>query len=131
MTLYEAIQADKRKRAEMALTVASAPNTVVEAKPIVIDASALATLAVKVQKAEADIDRLERDIEDLNVLFDLANQEAELYHHAGNTKKEAQTIKSIIALRKRIYKAQADLAQARLTVTQTQDKMFLKGAYAW
>lgn len=129
MTLYEAIERDKRERGLVPMS--SAPKAAVEAQPIVLDSRVLTAMSLKVKKAEQEIDRLERDIEDLNVLFDLANQEAELYHHAGNTKKEAQTIKSIIALRKRIYKAQADLAQARLTVAQTQDKMFLKGAYAW
>ena len=129
MTLYEAIERDKRERGLVPMS--SAPNTVVEAQPVVLESRVLTAMSLKVKKAEQEIDRLERDIEDLNVLFDLANQEAELYHHAGNIKKEAQTIKSIIILRKRIYKAQADLAQARLTVTQTQDKMFLKGAYAW
>lgn len=129
MTLYEAIERDKRERGLVPMS--SAPNAVVEAQPIVLDSRVLNAMSLKVKKAEQEIDRLERDIEDLNVLFDLANQEAELYHHAGNTKKEAQTIKSIIALRKRIYKAQADLAQARLTVTQTQAKIFPREGYAW
>lgn len=129
MTLYEAIERDKRERGLVPMS--SAPKAVVKAQPIVIDASVVTALAVKMKKAENEIDRLERDIEDLNVLFDLANADAELYHHAGNTKKEAQTIKSIIALRKRIYKAQNDLAQAKLTLSQTQAKIFPREGYAW
>lgn len=129
MTLYEAIERDKRERGLVPMP--SAPKAVVEAQPIVIDASVVTALAVKMKKAENEIDRLERDIEDLNVLFDLANADAELYHHAGNTKKEAQALNSIISLRKRIYKAQNDLAQAKLTLSQTQAKIFPREGYAW
>ena len=129
MTLYEAIERDKRERG--LATVTSAPATVADVQPIILDASAVSALGLKIQKANNDIDRLERDIEDLNVLFDLANADAELYHHAGNTKKEAQALNSIISLRKRIYKAQNDLAQAKLTLSQTQAKIFPREGYAW
>ena len=127
MTLYEAIERDKRERGLVPMS--SAPKSVVEAQPIVIDASVVTALAVKMKKAENEIDRLERDIEDLNVLFDLANADAELYHHAGNTKKEAQALKQIMSYRKSIYKAQNDLAQAKFNLAQAQAKLLTMGGY--
>ena len=129
MTLYEAIERDKRKRGLVPMS--SAPKAFAEVQPIVIDASVVTALAVKMKKAENEIDRLERDIEDLNVLFDLKSQEWEQYHHAGNIKKEAQTLNGIIALRKRIYKATTDLAQAKLTLSQTKTKLFPQEVYSW
>ena len=131
MTLYEAIQADKRKRAEMALTVASAPNAVVEAQPIVIDASVVTALAVKMKKAENDIAYLECELEDLNTLFELETDKACAYRNAGDKERESKSISKIIGYRKRIHNAENALAQAKLTLAQTKTKLFPQEVYSW
>ena len=129
MTFYQAIQEDNRTR-QLALAP-TAPNQMVEQTPVVIDASVVTALAFKIKKAESDIAYLECELEDLNTLFDIATDDACAYRNAGDKVREAKAMQKVMGYRKRIHNAENALAQAKLTLAQTNAKLFPKEVRAW
>ncbi len=122
MTLYEAMEQDKKRR--MALAPSAPRQTVVHQTVITIDATKARNIAFTIKKAESDISHLECEIEDLNALFDLETDNACFYRNAGNKVKEAQAMRKIISLRKSIHTAENALAKAKLTRIQAQEKLY-------
>ena len=119
MTLYEAIEADKKSR--MALTPASHPtHQMAEEQPTVIDITTMQCDNIKVAQATNNIEHLERDLQDLNYLFELETRRAEQFRHAGDVNKEAKTIKTIMGIRDKIHKAENQIIKEKLTIAKSQ-----------
>ena len=70
-------------------------------------------LTFKAEQAEVDAWHWECVLQDLNDLFDKANNEATAYREAGNDRKEEIAMRKIISLRKQIHSAESQLAKAR------------------
>ena len=125
MTLYEAIEADKKSRmalaAEQSIAL-SAPsaNQMAEAQPTVVDITAMQCENIKVAQATNNIEHLERDLQDLNYLFELETRRAEQFRHAGDVNKEAKTIKTIMGIRDKIHKAENQIIKEKLTIAKSQ-----------
>lgn len=125
MTLYEAIEADKKSRMALATeqsTALSAPsaNQMAEAQPTVIDITTMQCDNIKLAQAQNNIEHLERDLQDLNYLFELETRRAEQFRHAGDVNKEAKTIKTIMGIRDKIHKAENQIIKEKLTIAKSQ-----------
>ena len=119
MTLYEAIEADKKSR--MALAPASpSAHQMTEAQPTVVDITAMQCENIKVAQATKNIEHLERDLQDLNYLFELETRRAEQFRHAGDVNKEAKTIKTIMGIRDKIHKVENQIIKEKLTIAKSQ-----------
>lgn len=125
MTLYEAIEAEQRRldalaeEKSTALSVSSA-NQMAEAQPTVVDITAMQCENIKVAQATNNIEHLERDLQDLNYLFELETRRAEQFRHAGDVNKEAKTIKTIMGIRDKIHKAENQIIKEKLTIAKSQ-----------
>ena len=125
MTLYEAIEAEQRRldaladEKSTALSVSSA-NQMAEAQPTVVDITAMQCDSIKVAQATNNIEHLERDLQDLNYLFELETKRAEQFRHAGDVNKEAKTIKTIMGIRDKIHKAENQIIKEKLTIAKSQ-----------
>ena len=137
MTLYEALQNDKRQREEAArlvreqamtaLVAASRPSvTIVDTTPVVYGVTPDKAMRLKfsIEEAGRDIDNLEQDLEDLNHLFDLATEEAELYRHRGDTPREAKAIRQVRNVRNQINRAEKALARAKFSRAEAMSKLY-------
>jgi hypothetical protein len=125
MTLYEAIEAEQRRldalaeEKSTALSVSSA-HQMAEAQPTVVDITAMQCENIKVAQATNNIEHLERDLQDLNYLFELETRRAEQFRHAGDVNKEAKTIKTIMGIRDRIHKVENQIIKEKLTIAKSQ-----------
>jgi hypothetical protein len=125
MTLYEAIEAEQKRldalaeEKSTALSVSSA-NQMAEAQPTVVDITAMQCENIKVAQATNNIEHLERDLQDLNYLFELETRRAEQFRHAGDVNKEAKTIKTIMGIRDKIHKAENQIIKEKLTIAKSQ-----------
>ena len=125
MTLYEAIEAEQRRldalaeEKSTALSVSSA-NQMTEEQPTVVDITAMQCENIKVAQATNNIEHLERDLQDLNYLFELETRRAEQFRHAGDVNKEAKTIKTIMGIRDKIHKAENQIIKEKLTIAKSQ-----------
>jgi hypothetical protein len=126
MTLYEAIEAEQRRLLDAlaeekstALSVSSA-NQMAEAQPTVVDITAMQCENIKVAQATNNIEHLERDLQDLNYLFELETRRAEQFRHAGDVNKEAKTIKTIMGIRDKIHKVENQIIKEKLTIAKSQ-----------
>ena len=125
MTLYEAIEAEQKRldalteEKSTALSVSSA-NQMAEAQPTVVDITAMQCDNIKVAQATNNIEHLERDLQDLNYLFELETKRAEQFRHAGDVNKEAKTIKTIMGIRDKIHKAENQIIKEKLTIAKSQ-----------
>jgi len=125
MTLYEAIEAEQKRLDALAeekpnsLSVSST-NKMAEAQPTVVDITAMQCENIKVAQATNNIEHLERDLQDLNYLFELETRRAEQFRHAGDVNKEAKTIKTIMGIRDRIHKVENQIIKEKLTIAKSQ-----------
>jgi hypothetical protein len=125
MTLYEAIEAEQRRldalaeEKSTALSVSSA-HQMAEAQPTVVDITAMQCENIKVAQATNNIEHLERDLQDLNYLFELETRRAEQFRHAGDVNKEAKTIKTIMGIRDKIHKVENQIIKEKLTIAKSQ-----------
>ena len=123
MTLYEAIEADKKSRMALATTTPSA-HQMAEAQPSVIDITTMQCDQIKLAQATKNIEHLERKLQDLEYLFELENRRAEQFRHAGDVNKEAKAMKSIIGYRDQIHKVENQIIKEKLTIAKTQNIVF-------
>lgn len=125
MTLYEAIEAEQKRLDALAedkstaLSVSSA-NQMTEAQPTVVDITAMQCENIKLAQATNNIEHLERDLQDLEYLFELETKRAEQFRHAGDVNKEAKTIKTIMGIRDRIHKVENQIIKEKLTIAKSQ-----------
>jgi hypothetical protein len=125
MTLYEAIEAEQRRLDALAeeksktLSVSFA-HQMAEAQPTVVDITAMQCENIKVAQATNNIEHLERDLQDLNYLFELETRRAEQFRHAGDVNKEAKTIKTIMGIRDKIHKAENQIIKEKLKIAKSQ-----------
>lgn len=119
MTLYEAIEADKKSRMALAPATTSA-HQMAEAQPTIVDITAMQCENIKVAQATNNIEHLERDLQDLEYLFELETNRAEKFRHAGDVDHEAKTIKTIMGIRDRIHKAENQIIKEKLTIAKSQ-----------
>lgn len=125
MTLYEAIEAEQRRldalaeEKSKALSVSSA-HQMAEAQSTIVDITAMQCENIKVAQATNNIEHLERDLQDLNYLFELETRRAEQFRHAGDVNKEAKTIKTIMGIRDRIHKVENQIIKEKLTIAKSQ-----------
>ena len=130
MTLYEAIEAEQKRLdalAEEKSTALSVPsaNQMAEAQPkgvatTIVDITAMQCENIKVAQATNNIEHLERDLQDLNYLFELETKRAEQFRHAGDVNKEAKTIKTIMGIRDKIHKVENQIIKEKLTIAKSQ-----------
>lgn len=75
--------------------------------------SQIKDILFKIEQVGKKIDHLEVTLEDLNESFDLACQNAEHFHNAGNTMKEEQAKNRVRALRNQIHATELKLDKAK------------------
>lgn len=125
MTLYEAIEAEQKRLDALAeeksnsLSVSSA-HQMAETQSTVVDITAMQCENIKVAQATKNIEHLERDLQDLEYLFELETKRAEQFRHAGDVNKEAKTIKTIMGIRDRIHKVENQIIKEKLTIAKSQ-----------
>ena len=123
MTLYEAIEADKKSRMALAPATPSA-HQMAEAQPTVIDITTMQCDNIKLAQAQNNIEHLERKLQDLEYLFELENRRAEQFRHAGDVNKEAKAMKSIMGYRDQIHKVKNQIIKEKLTIAKSQHIVF-------
>lgn len=123
MTLYEAIEADKKSRMALAPATPSA-HQMAEAQPSVIDITTMQCDQIKLAQATKNIEHLERKLQDLEYLFELENNRAEQFHHAGDVNREAKAMKSIMGYRDQIHKVENQIIKEKLTIAKSQHIVF-------
>lgn len=121
MTLYEHIQREKTKSAQTALVSTKAQNLGII---YAVDEAKAERLKFTIAEADFDISNIEQDLEDLEALLEVQTANAIHYRQAGDTEREARAMKSVLATRKQINRAEKARARAMFNRREAFSKLY-------